>query len=581
MALLSDEGLRTIERSLKYSPVLAAAYITKATEVAAKVLLNRERVYPAMDYITKRELPLDKRVDLAFIHSLFSSYSTELPKDFEGYGNLTQVLRLIWLSHSAAIMTGSLFPGLRPSWTDFLEVALVPYLQRQRANVPSGTEKLFDTLIAWVRDDTSVFYRDSDTFYRALKDLVDDTLGIRLPPDPVRSAMESPPPAPESEANEEDEANGDDEEPEEAPIRPSEPSAPAQQEPEPLAPDPLAFALQALEQYLQGQELLERMRLEDIPATVEPDSRQHAVIDNVLRYGVQMLPTLAEDEEFAYWEVQPTQRARNQYARLAQELTPHVEHLRKLFTAVLHDDYQQELASSGRVHPHLLAKASLGLFPFVRIEPKEEHSLHMVFLLDESGSMNTMSSVPLHITTSSSSRDLIFLGEATPVGSNRFSMAKILAVLFYEALKQADVRMEFYGYGESSLPQAIVPSNRRSMWVRKLADNQSPYGLASTYAFNDNGDYAALSLAYQSLRYSSAKHRLVVYLADGEIRSDRLVKAIHRILEDGIHVIWLDLSGRDYIYRDSSLAMARRYLIRTFSDAVQVLPSFLQEVASW
>ena len=122
MALLSKEGLQTIERSLKYSPVLAAAYITKATEVAAKVLLNRERVYPAMDYLTKKELPLDKRVDLAFIHSLFSSYSTELPKDLESYGNLTQVLRLIWVSHSAAIMTGSLFPGLRSSWTDFLEI---------------------------------------------------------------------------------------------------------------------------------------------------------------------------------------------------------------------------------------------------------------------------------------------------------------------------------------------------------------------------------------------------------------------------------------------------------------------------
>lgn len=575
MALLSKEGLQTIERSLKYSPVLAAAYITKATEVAAKVLLNRERVYPAMDYLTKKELPLDKRVDLAFIHSLFSSYSTELPKDLESYGNLTQVLRLIWVSHSAAIMTGSLFPGLRSSWTDFLEVALVPYLQRQRAHVPSGTEKLFDTLIDWVRDDTSVFYRDSDTFYRALKDLVDDALGIRLPLDPVRSAMESPPPAPEAEANEEAE------EPEEAPIEPSEPSDPLQQESEPPAPDPLAFALQALEQYLQGQELLDRVYLEDIPATVEPDSRQHAAIDNVLRYSVQTLPTLAEDEEFVYWEVQPTQRARNQYARLAQELAPHVEHLRKLFTAVLHDDYQLELASSGRLHPHLLAKASLGLFPFVRLEPKEEHSLHMVFLLDESGSMNTMSSVPLSINAPSRGKDLIFLGEATPVDSNRFSMAKILAVLFYEALKQADVRMEFYGYGESSLPQTIIPSHHRSMWVRKLADNQSPYGLASTYAFSDNGDYAALSLAYQSLRFSSAKHRLVVYLADGEIRSNRLVKAIQRILEDGIHVIWLDLSGRDYAYRDSSLAMARRYAIRTFSDAVQVLPSFLQEVASW
>lgn len=571
--LISEDGLKRVQYLLNHSPVLAAAYITTASKTAAKVLLKQDTLYPTLDYLSDNRLNLERKVDFSLLHTLFSIYAAELPEELSRYNNLTMLLRILWMAHTASIKAVRAFPGLADTWSDFFGLVLVPKLQDMVHTV--GHPKLamvINTIVSWLKDSSSPFY--SEEFPKALKELIDREMGLELPPDPV-SVIQNP---------ELDQELYRD--------RKAPPAEEAQAEPEPPAPsanhqgskapeDPLAVAMEALERHLEGMQALNDMALTSVPQ-IERSSHVSSQLEAAVQYQATLFPVLSGNEEYAYWEVVPDAKAKAQYAILADFLRPHYEQLRHLFEALFHEDLERQLASTGRLHPHLLPKAlSVGISPYVRIEPKEGSTLHMVFLVDESGSMSTTVSIPsggLDRVPGTSDISSAMLGHGFLLHRDRATLAKLIAIMFYEALKGADVEMSFYGYSSSSLPSTLPFPRTYSSWVRKLADKANPYGLASITKVSGNADYEALSHAYQELKHSGAKHRVVIYLADGEVSDENTRKALSRMLDEGIHVFWLDLSGRSRKPEDSALAPASWYPVNTYQDAVQALEKFFQEM---
>lgn len=574
--LISKEGLKRVEYLSKHSPVLAAAYITTASKTAAKVLLKQDTLYPTLDYLSDDRLELERKVDFSLLHTLFSIYASELPEELAKYNNLTTLLRVLWMAHTATLKAVKAFPGLAPVWSDFFGMILVPKLESMVYAVRSPKLALvISTLISWLKDTSSPFY--SEEFSKALKELIDREMGLELPPDPVAA------PSPELDqelygANpkpsfQEEEASAEAE-------PPAPPTEESQRQQNAAPDDPLAAAMEALERHLEGMHALNDMALTSVPQVTR--SQVSDQLEAAVQYQATVFPSLSGEEEYAYWEVLPDAKAKAQYAVLADFLRPHYEQLRHLFEALFHEDLERQLASTGRLHSYLLPKAfTVGTLPYVRVEPKEGSTLHMVFLVDESGSMGTTVSIPsngLEQVPGTANISEALLGQGYLLHRDRATLAKLIAIMFYEALKTSDVEMSFYGYSSSSLPSTLPFPRSRSPWVRKLADKTNPYGLASITKVSGNADYEALSHAYQELKHSGAKHRVVLYLADGEVTDANTKNALSKMLDEGIHIFWLDLSGRSKKPKDSALAPASWYPVNTYQDAVQALEKFFREM---
>lgn len=560
--LLTQEGLKQVSKLRALSPTVAAAYIMEATEVASKVLTNGGKVVPYVAYLSQQDLPDHLAADFSFIHSLFAHFEEPLPSEIAGRlpDNIKRLTEFVWNVHRAYRVSLERFPGLTESWKAFTSTILLPLL-RQTVNQGSGV--LMDyarDLVALVQQ--PVFFQETPKFKEALSALVERYFR----PLPPLETLAQPHHVPHADL--------------EPPTYEREPGPPVPPEPIQNAESLLAntnlldAVLDNLRRFVQLQEEINSGVTIETPNT-RVEQYAHRV-EQVYELKPRVLPTLANDSSYVFFVTHPRQSAIRHYAELVNVVKEPINALRKIAENAIRSDLTRELSSSGRLNTHLLPKAlAANISPFMRIEPEEERSLHLVVLVDESGSMGTSIYGLTDISQGRSGEP--FLGAASGVASNRAFLAKLTSIILYEGLKNADVRMQFFGYGDTALPPPLDELGNHE-YVRELV---LPYALATITHKSNNGDLSALSHAFGVLCASPAKHRVVIYLADGEISSSRLVEAFRKVTSSGIKVYWLDLSGRKRPYSSSALAAARRFVVNTFDDVLKAIQAIFEEVAEW
>ncbi len=146
----------------------------------------------------------------------------------------------------------------------------------------------------------------------------------------------------------------------------------------------------------------------------------------------------------------------------------------------------------------------------------------------------------------------------------------------YESIRTV-ARTDFFGYASEELPEPLN-TNGAVYYVRKFT---LPYALASITHTSGNADLQALHMALSVLKTSSAKHKIIVYLADGEISGRLLEDALKRAINLGIKVYWFDLSGHTHDRRSSALSILPRFPITSFDGALKALEAIWHQLEEW
>ncbi len=567
--LLTKEGLEQVSRLRKYSPTLAAAYVMSATETAAKVLTG-DKVVPQVAYF-ESDLKDDLATDFAFVHSLFAYLNESLPEEIASRlpPNVLNLVKFVWTVHSAILQSQAKYPGLRPVWDLFKTHILVKVLNDNIGNARGTLYDFARDLTALV--DQPVFLEEG--FKDELLKLIDKHFA---PPPPLQrlisevAATEKIPTTSGSPEERPDKPTSGTEESSRA--QRSEPPVIQVQQTESVSPeDLLERMLQQLDRYVRLQEEIAAGNNIETPEITS--QRQAPAVEQVYELGVRVLPTLSGNNSYVFFKTPITTSAVKQYGELVDHLQTYIKALRRIAENAIRSDIRMDFSTSGRINTHLLPKAlTMGLSPFVRVEADDDKSLHIVMLIDESGSMNTY--VPLGTGVERQRSGNPLLGAASGIAANRATLAKYTAIILNEGLKNSDTRLEAFGYANTRLPEPM--DSLDLPYVRSLPGP----ALATITATSDNADLAALSHAYSILKVSPSRNRVIIYLADGEIRSDALVTAFDKVLSSGIHVFWLDLSGRDGP-RNSSLAPAKRYVIRNFQNVLNAMEDILRTISEW
>lgn len=567
MALISQEGLAHLQKLSAVSPTLSAAYLMDATKTASQILVGRTDLVPHLSYLKNPHLPFEKAVDYSFIHSLFTVYREDLPHSLLQIAptRFTNLLNLIWNVHRAIQISEQKFPGLLSIWKSFVPDVIVSALNGALTESP---HPFYNDLLSLLENTESDFYKSSDVYQQTLIDLLNKHFSVTLPPIEQVKASNPTPTAPTTtttpvEENQEPQA--------------ARPASPVPEYVQPEQPnDLLESILNAVQQLNDLERQLEAVASPELPNFGQSDQQISEVQTlKKLRPDV-LIPTIAGNQVFNSFTVPITPQAQSAYSAFYEALRPYIYQLRNKIQNIVRNELTMQTSYSGRVHSQLIPKAlAANVSPFVRLETEEGTSMHLVFLIDESGSMGTTVNNLMHVELPKS-RLHPLLGGPSPVASNRIHMAKLAAILFYEAAKTSDMTLDFFGYGDTLLPAPLQSISGE--FVRRFT---LPYSLASISAFSGNGDLSALSQAYYTLKDSPSRHKVIVYLADGEVTSEAMVKAFDKVHAAGIRVFWLDMSGRSKPYNQSALLMARRFSITTFQDLLQAYGGILEEFMEW
>jgi hypothetical protein len=541
-------------------------------------VLTGDKIIPQVAYL-ESNLPDDLATDFAFVHSLFAYLNESLPEEIASRlpRNVLNLVKFVWTVHAAILQSQARYPGLRPVWDLFKTHVLVKVLNDTIGNARGVVYDFARDLTALV--DQPVFLEEG--FKDELMKLIDKHFA---PPPPlqqlisevaVASSPEEIPTASDSVENYIPEERPDKLTPgtEEADrTERTEPPVVQVQQIESVSPeDLLERMLEQLDRYVRLQREIAAGNSIETPEMTS--QRQAPMVEQVYEMSVRVLPTLSGDKSYTFFKTPITTSATKQYGELVDQLQTYIKGLRRIAENAIRSDIRMDFSTSGRINTHLLPKAlTMGVSPFVRVEADEDKSLHIVMLVDESGSMGTY--VPLATGVERQRSGNPLLGAASGIAANRATLAKYTAIILNEGLRNSDTRLEAFGYANTRLPEPM--DSLDLPYVRSL---QGP-ALATITSTADNADLAALSHAYSILKASPSRNRVIIYLADGEIQSHDLVEAFDKVLSSGIHVFWLDLSGRDGP-RNSSLAPAKRYVIRNFQHVLNAMEDIFRTISEW
>ncbi len=352
--LITKDGLKQVGALRNRSPVLAAAYIMNATKIAGRALIGTEPV-PHLDYFNSDTYNDEDATDFSIIHSIFAATHSELPEEIASLcrtENLRNLIGLVWLTNQAVLRSLQEFPGLISSWRKFIESVLIQ-------SISDNDSEFFKELIALIR---------SDKFYSDIKDaliaLLTKYFGA-LPPT-IEALQQQIQPQPQSEFN--------------APL-------PDVQEPE-SGVDPISIMEQV------GQRVAASIKAANLVGNMQVPTfgRQDRELENRIReasgYHARVGWDDARKQPYIIYDVPIRTSASRQYQAIVGSLLPTIEAFRRKAELLVRSDLKRDISYFGRLSPNLLPKSlAANVPPFTRIEPQEESEIHLVFLVDESGSM--------------------------------------------------------------------------------------------------------------------------------------------------------------------------------------------------